>query len=186
MVLAVIEDLTHQSNRENGERESRDEAPAPVETPSEQPLCRPLLVFLSGADIIREEKRPAKPDQAGTAAAASPPREVADSDNLLRQIARALHVSLIREFSKRYALTVAHEGVDADLREAWAQLSAELHEGARVQTLRRFWDLPGRLQRGVLFEKEVSKRQACASCLRSTPQRPLTALPSGRSPRTTS
>jgi hypothetical protein len=183
MVLAVVEDLLGNSEREREAEttqlteRNRGRGREPAKNPHR--LCRPLLVFLSGPDIIREQLRPAAPPalapavsvtvapvpaaQATALLPAPPgappptapeiPPQVASSDNLLRQIARALHVSLSREFARRFEVTVASRDARPELIEAWAQLGLELSAGAKVPALRRFWDLGGKLEQGVLFQR---------------------------------
>lgn len=157
MVLAVIEDLLVDAEVERKAMRvsaaSGASMAAGTADPTAHTLCRPLLVILSGPDVIREQTRsPPAPKKDGETPP-EPPGKVANSDNLLRQIARALHVSLAREFAQRYELTVATSGARAELIEAWAQLGLELSQGARVQSLSRFWELAGRLEAGVLFAK---------------------------------
>ena len=157
MVFAAIEDLQHLAAEEHETRFAKGRLTAG--TGSALDICRPVLVLLSGPDVLRELARPpiltpsGKPED--PQAAPPPPAlpsHVADSDNLLRQIARALHVSLAREFAEQFEKNVAPAGSNPDLIEAWAQLNLELNAGARVQVLRRFWDLAGRFDNGVLFK----------------------------------
>lgn len=198
MVLAAIEDLRRQSEIERGEPrldgEDRVEA-------TDTPLRRPLLVPLSGPDIMRERVRPRPNAVESSAAQTRPPGEgssangetastktsaadpalaepqpsrldgtagggavsreteltsrLEDSDNLLRQIARALHLAVAREFAQRYEETLPQDPA-AEWLEAGAQLALELGGGAKVQALRRFWDLSGRFGTGVLFKPSDS------------------------------
>ncbi len=152
MVYAAIEDLRRHSELERGEPYEKGEEA--VERQLDAPLRRPMLVSLSAPDILRERERPqptASGQQATTDKAAEPvPAAVEDSDNLLRQLARALHGAVARELSERFIDTLP-PNAPLEHHEAGAQLQLELDAGAKVSALRRFWDLTNRLFQGVLF-----------------------------------
>lgn len=161
LVLAAIEDLRRQCEAERGGQSQKGEDAVRVQ--SEAPLRRPLLVPLSGPDIMRERMRPPSPSSAArdgeavTASATSPAQaglvdRVEDSDNLLRQLARALHIAITREFSESFVSTLPGNAGRESF-EAAAQLHIELQSGAKVAAVRRFWDLTDRLHSGVLFER---------------------------------
>lgn len=156
MVLAVVQDLIEQSDRESrGARHQANHSERDV-------LCRPLLVKLSGPDIVRERMR--APDSAAVHTSGSNAehangmtQQTRDTENLLRHLARALHIALAGEFSRRFEQVLPHRarGDHSELHEAWAQLTLELNEGAKVQMLRRFWELARSFRRGILFENPV-------------------------------
>jgi hypothetical protein len=157
MVLAAIEDLRRQCDVERGG--PGHDYTETVRVQSEAPLRRPLLVPLSGPDIMRERMRPPPPPPPGVAGQATtppPPTDMAerveDADNLLRQIARALHIAITREFSDSFVKTLPANAT-RECYEAAAQLQIELQAGAKVAAIRRFWDLTDRLHPGVLFAR---------------------------------
>jgi hypothetical protein len=170
MVLAALEDLRRQCHLERGAPLRKGEEP--VKALEEGRLRRPLFVSLSGPDIMRERLRahPTPPrtssgakdgdKREGAAPVVEAPApttpgmadRVEDADNLLRQIARALHIAIAREFSESFVETLPRNG-NAEWLEAGAQLQIELQSGAKVAALRRFWDLTDRLSSGVLFER---------------------------------
>jgi hypothetical protein len=161
MVLAVVQDLI-----EKADSESRDVRRTSTRQDRDV-LCRPLLVKLSGPDIVRERMRPpvdGSPRSAsgndgsnGANGHATAAQQAPETENLLRHLARALHLALAAEFSRRFEQVLPRRatGEHAELLEAWAQLTLELNEGAKVQTLRRFWELARSFRRGVLFDDPV-------------------------------
>jgi hypothetical protein len=149
MVLTAVEELSELS------RESDQPFSIGDERADGAWLRRPLLVRLSAPDILRTPL-PSKNDTEPDATA-----------NLVRQLARGLHLAATKEFAQCYRARLfdapaprstlvprqqAVGGLQAERFEAAAQLGLELSRGARADAVRRFWELSQSFGSGVLFK----------------------------------